>query len=140
LFVSVTALVVFAGILVPVRAQVALETFVIEVMLGFAALFGWHDATMQATIAGSAMVSKLGHLVGFALLGFGLRWMHPRENRWLLMGSLLVVAAVSEALQFFVDGRSPQLIDFYVDAAGLVLGVAAFAGLRRGIPAYFLGR
>jgi VanZ family protein len=95
---------------------------------------------MQATIVGSAMVSKLGHFMGFALFGFGLSWAHPRESRWLLIGSLLVVAAVSEALQFFVDGRQPQLIDFYVDAAGLILGVATFSGLRRGISADFRGR
>ena len=49
---------------------------------------------------------------------------------WLLFG-LLILAVVSEVLQFFVDNRLPRLGDLIIDGAGLVLGLTLFEILRR---------
>jgi hypothetical protein len=78
----------------------------------------------------STSVSHGGHLLAFALLAFGMSWAHSRESRQRLLVGLLVTAAVTETLQFFVDGRSPLLTDFLIDGAGILLGVALFAPLR----------
>jgi VanZ like family len=63
-------------------------------------------------------ISKLGHFGFFALFGFLLCLLMGKNSIGQVMYILLLSAAGSELAQFFIDGRPPLVIDFFIDIAG----------------------
>lgn len=76
---------------------------------------------------------KLGHLLYFALLALAMLWVYPGMSRLQILSFLLILAAVSEVLQFFVEGRQPQFRDFLIDSIGpsLTIGSSGLLYLMR---------
>jgi VanZ family protein len=75
------------------------------------------------------VLRKLAHLAEFGLLG-------ALAQRWLALAPLAVLlasayAATDELHQAFVPGRAASPVDWAIDTAGVVLGVALFVAYRR---------
>jgi VanZ family protein len=79
-------------------------------------------------------VSKLGHMVEYAILGGLLAFAMPREapaswgNRHLLMVVALIggtFAACDELRQSFVPAREPRVTDVLLDLASVTIGAAS---------------
>ncbi len=71
-------------------------------------------------------ISKFSHLLGFMLLAMLLA--ADREiGAWRRLSVLLLLAAVSEALQFFIPMRTPRLSDLVVDGLGMGIGLGLAA-------------
>lgn len=113
---------VFAGTLMPVEIKKPVEAQVVAVLGALLPLLEHH--------LNSENINKTGHFLFFALLAFGLARANAGQRlRGLLLG-LVLLASLSEVLQFFVDGRHPRFTDLLVDVLGIGLGVA-LAGFRR---------
>lgn len=69
-------------------------------------------------------INKSGHFVLFALLTIALLRAVPAQRRRQLPLELTLAAGGTEMMQFFVPGRTPLLRDFYLDCAGIALGLA----------------
>jgi VanZ family protein len=82
-------------------------------------------------------VKKVGHFVLFGVLAFlafssatrrthGKRATTSPDNGFVTTAAaLLLFAAAAEVVQFLTTSRSPSLIDWSIDAAGIVLGATA---------------
>lgn len=87
------------------------------------------DETVGAVRQQVVFIRKAAHMLEFATLGIGLRWiggMVWRKN-WKayvlpLLGGFLA-GCVDEIIQCFVPGRAPAVLDVGIDAAGVLLGV-----------------
>lgn len=120
---------IFIGVLLPVDWKVELETGIGSALIhGFAGDGAVSQLGMRALASG--LFSKLGHVAFFALLAFAVRWAYFQERFWRLLPSLAIFAAVSEVLQFFVDGRLPRVSDVFIDCVGLVLGLGCYRVVR----------
>lgn len=76
-------------------------------------------------------IFKLGHLVMFALLACTLAVGRPyRVSMTAQLGYLCLLAVVSEILQLFMPGRTPQLGDIAIDCAGIATGLGCAAVWR----------
>ena len=69
-------------------------------------------------------INKFGHFVLFALLALTLLRTVPAQRRRQLPLELTLAAGGTEMMQFFVPGRTPLLRDFYLDCAGIALGLS----------------
>ncbi len=76
------------------------------------------------------VLDKIVHAVAFAALGALAPLAHPALPRAWAFVALVVYGAATETLQSFVPGRSADVVDFLVDAAGA--GVALALGECRG--------
>ena len=76
------------------------------------------------TMDASTYSDKLVHASLFALLGWlALRsWLLARQRWWVVAG-LLLLGALTEALQSQIPGRSASLGDWLADATGLAVGM-----------------
>lgn len=77
------------------------------------------------------LVRKLAHATEYAVLGLllagacgGWRAVWP-ARLWAALSGCLAAAVVDESIQLFVEGRSGQISDLWVDLAGGLLGAAA---------------
>lgn len=68
--------------------------------------------------------TKSGHFILFALLGLSLPIALPLADRRFLLIDLLMLAAATELMQFFIQGRTPLVKDFLIDVAGIIVGLA----------------
>lgn len=87
-------------------------------------------------------LSKLGHLLGFALLGL-LLTIDRRLTPLTTLGLLLVWALATEVLQFFVPQRTPRLSDLTVDLLGILAGMSLtvlWFSLRSCLPRRMKGK
>lgn len=79
--------------------------------------------------------SEFGHFLLFFVLSFILLCFIRRQHIVFGLCCLLVFAFVTEVLQLFVDGRSTNTVDLFIDifgiAAGASLGVVVLLVLRR---------
>ncbi|MCU7830584.1 MAG: VanZ family protein [Candidatus Thiodiazotropha sp. (ex Myrtea sp. 'scaly one' KF741663)] len=75
-------------------------------------------------------LSKISHLLGFMLLG-GILFSERGVNPARIIFGLLLLAIVTELLQYFVPERTPRLSDLMVDSLGICLGWALGWVLRR---------
>lgn len=75
-------------------------------------------------------LDKVGHFLGFALLGAALR-LTGRIGAVAAFGAAMLLGALTEALQFLADGRIGRVADVMIDAAGAALGVALVMVLLR---------
>lgn len=80
-------------------------------------------ATLDAVDA-TAWSDKLVHASMFSLLSWlgGRSWLLARQ-RWRLVVGLLLLAALTEALQSLIPGRSASLGDWFADVLGLAAGL-----------------
>lgn len=74
--------------------------------------------------AGGLDISTLGHGVMFAILAFLVRLGRPFDQLWMHASLWLLIALASEVLQLFTMDREPSVIDFLLDGAGLLIGLA----------------
>jgi hypothetical protein len=127
---------IFVGTLMPAKFKMEMDSGIGTALFQIVQIWGSddqreHEVSLLRAPLDSLVISKAGHFLFFALLAFAVRWAHPK-GRWpgLLFG-LLILAVVSEVLQFFVDHRLPRLGDLIIDGAGVVLGLTLFEILRR---------
>jgi len=67
--------------------------------------------------------AKSGHFLFFTLFGGALFLLKGKDSLWGVVFNLLLLAGGTELAQFFIDGRSPLITDFYIDMAGGTLGI-----------------
>lgn len=73
-------------------------------------------------------IFKIGHWLMFALLACTLVVARPyRMAMAAQLGNLCLLAVVSEILQLFMPGRTPQLGDVAIDCVGIITGLAGAA-------------
>ena len=70
----------------------------------------------------SGILPKIGHFVFFSLFGMAFSLMSCPALRWRVPVTILLLAGASEQAQFFLDGRSALLNDFFIDAGGGLMG------------------
>jgi len=81
-------------------------------------------------------VSQIEHASAYCATAAALAWGHAGRRNALTVGLLLTVyAAVLEATQIYVPGRSARLIDFAASGVGAWIGVGLVVLLRRAIIA-----
>lgn len=80
------------------------------------------------------LLRKFGHFSEFALLGFLMAWFFLLQGQRgfhrltvpLLFG--MTVALTDETIQSFSSGRSPSVMDVWIDVAGVCAGIALLCG------------
>ena len=99
------------------------------------AISGWAKNVLNAILgdmgnsgmSGDGVLRKIAHASEFAVLGVLLTLLMEEECKTKLSFLVLYglgVAFVDETIQLFVDGRSGQIQDVWIDLAGFVVGVA----------------
>jgi VanZ family protein len=122
-----TGLGIAVGTLLPLNFKMQLELATGRTL---ARLLPWWGPAIDQTLKAQMVFSKLGHIVLFALLAMTVRWAYPHQHRLRVGLILLLPAAISEVLQFFVAGRVPAVTDFCLDGAGVLLGLGLLELLR----------
>ncbi|SFE64031.1 VanZ family protein [Nitrosomonas sp. Nm166] len=69
-------------------------------------------------------LTKVWHACIFFLLGVALCWMMKKVPFTQIMVIILMMAAGTEIVQLYIDGRTPLVSDFFIDAAGGLAGIA----------------
>ena len=109
---------IWGNSMLPAGASQALSDGVHEFLGSFRAI-------TAAAPAGGALVRKLAHFAEFAALGLLLSWhsaLTGKNSRHVLpLG--VAAACVDEAIQFFVPGRAPGLLDVAIDTCGVAAGM-----------------
>lgn len=77
-------------------------------------------------------LSKVGHFCFFAVFGLILAFLMNRKFVLPVLIHILLLAGGTEMAQFFVDGRTPLLRDFAIDAAGGLSSIILFTRMRTG--------
>ena len=82
------------------------------------------------------ILRKCAHFTEFAVLGVlsGLTLLQTKVKRhgFIAMVFCLVIAAMDETLQLFVDGRAGRAVDVMIDGAGALVGI--------GVVFYYLAK
>ncbi len=71
-------------------------------------------------------ISGIGHFCSFILLGASLCFVMPVESTSHILTKIVFFAGGAEIMQLHVDERTPQLIDFFLDVSGGILGIMLF--------------
>lgn len=71
----------------------------------------------------ASYISKAGHFCFFMLFGLALSIILGREAGIVVMIHILLLAGATELAQFYIDGRSPLVWDFVIDASGGLFGI-----------------
>lgn len=85
------------------------------------------DVGSDNTLSGEGVLRKIAHASEFAALGMVLTLLieEGRKIKVLLLALCgLGAALIDETIQLFVDGRSGQIKDVWIDLAGFGVGVA----------------
>jgi VanZ family protein len=113
-------------------------------MTGAARACGWLGVATIAVLSlvpGSARphvlpVSQLEHVAAYCATAAALAWGYPGRRNLLTVGLLLsAYAAMLEAGQLWVPGRTAQLIDAAAGALGAWIGISLAVALRLAWPA-----
>ena len=77
-------------------------------------------------------IDKAAHFGAYALLGWLLVWAADRSVLPLAVGAVLglLYGATDEVHQMFVPGRSPDVLDWFADAAGVIAATYVYKRLR----------
>jgi hypothetical protein len=126
-------LLLLAGVLMPHELRQQMEEGIITLLTGLGMQFSQADRLSDGSVwvlwPEHWNLSKLAHLLGFVLLALLLsadRALTPGRR----LTALLLLAVVSETLQFFVPLRTPRLSDLTVDTLGIVISLALVGVLR----------
>jgi VanZ family protein len=115
------------GVLMPGALKLDMEGEVSTIF----AYFNWLNSDVSRLMENDpTKISDIGHFLLFTLLAMATSWAYPTQKRCYLLVSLICLAAISEVLQFFVEGRLPLVTDMLVDVAGLLVGIGLFESLR----------
>ena len=68
-------------------------------------------------------LSKVWHFCFFFLFGLVLCLMMTKDSTIQVVAIILMLAGGTEMAQLYIDGRSPLITDFFIDAAGGIAGV-----------------
>ncbi len=82
----------------------------------------WSYVPPELQIDLSLSPDKAGHFVLFAMLAFLVRVGRPQDRFAAQCFNLMLFAASTEVLQFYISGRQPGITDWFIDAGGLTLG------------------
>ena len=79
----------------------------------------------QAPEAGSGVLRKIAHFAEFTTLGFLLAWLFAllRRSIWIALPFGMAAACLDEAIQMFVPGRGPGILDVAIDTCGVLTGI-----------------
>ena len=117
---------VFMGVLIPNDLRQQLEDLLLRLLAAAGLSL---EATSQNTYQSAWAfwpanwgLSKFAHLLGFALLG-GILAGDRQSRLSLRVSALLLLALVTEVVQFFVPMRTPRFSDLVIDAVGILTGV-----------------
>ena len=91
-------------------------------------LTGRHYELSQAELT-IWLIRKTAHFGEYLLLGLGLRWALKSSALAWIIGAAYAVS--DELHQLFVPGRSCEVLDVCIDAAGVLVGVLIMAFLRK---------
>jgi hypothetical protein len=118
---------IVVGVLMPGALKLQMEGEVSTIF----AYFDWLNLNINGFIKNDPTeISDLAHFLLFMLLAMATIWAYPRQNPFYLLLNLMYFAAISEVLQFFVEGRLPLIKDLLIDVAGLLIGIGLFTSLR----------
>ena len=98
------------------------------VMLWMGVIF-WFSAQPKdaLNLAQSTLMSKLAHVIEYAIQGWLIQWARGGRNRqrvgWLSWLIAVVYAATDEYHQSFTPGRAPLVTDVIIDSLGAAIGV-----------------
>ncbi|MBF0710049.1 MULTISPECIES: VanZ family protein [unclassified Gemella] len=85
-------------------------------------------------LSNNVLIRKLAHITEYAVLGFFvyIHLLNCKINRVnLVAGAVSIVYAASDEYhQTFIEGRSGNIIDIFIDAIGVMIGI--------GIASYFV--
>jgi len=93
--------------------------------------FIWSYVPLEFQADLSITPDKVGHFVLFATLAFLFRTGRPQDRFASQCFNLMLFAASTEVLQFFISDRQPGVIDWSIDVGGLFLGFFFAEILRR---------
>lgn len=68
-------------------------------------------------------LSKIWHFCSFFLFGLILCLMMTQERLSQMIFAILFLAAGTELAQLYINGRTPLITDFFIDAAGGIIGI-----------------
>lgn len=92
------------------------------------------NLSAQSRVPGPGVpgIDKVAHLVAYALLGWLLVRAADRSHLPLAVGAVLGVlyGATDEIHQMYVPGRSPDVMDWFADAAGVAAATFVYTRLR----------
>lgn len=108
----------------PAKSRRFLVDYVIGVPMDAApeAMAAWMSAAFRHL---PVPVDKLGHVVLFAALAALVRLARRDDRTDVQAAALLLFAAATEVLQFYAIDRAPAVSDWLLDAAGILIGLAA---------------
>lgn len=84
--------------------------------------FIWSYVPLEFQIDPTFSLNEAGHFVLFAILAFLFRIGRPQDRFASQCFNLMLFAACTEVLQFFISDRQPGVIDWSIDVGGLFLG------------------
>jgi len=76
---------------------------------------------LKATILWN--LSKIWHFCSFLLLGLIIALMMTQESLGRVIFIIFSLAAGTELAQLYIEGRTPLVADFFIDAAGGIIGI-----------------
>ncbi len=106
----------------------------------------YNDLSAEAQIdiwqTAQRIVRKAAHIFEYALLGFLIcvcleSWFGPdkrKKHKWLAFAIGAFYAASDEIHQYFIPGRSCEVIDVLIDSLGVLLGVMIAAKIIKSFP------
>ena len=123
---------IITGILLPVDIKhgLLLQVHTFISMLGIDFPVPGTPENLYYTTRPLLPLDKTGHLIAFGIAGFILAWKDKVGYKEYLP-ALILFAAVSEALQYFIPGRNPLLLDIAIDITGIIAGTSLAYLLKR---------
>lgn len=73
---------------------------------------------------------KVGHFILFLFLSFCMTAIAIKKYKKNLIMDIICFAGITELMQVFIEGRTPLLMDFFLDIAGGGLGILVFFVLQ----------
>jgi glycopeptide antibiotics resistance protein len=93
--------------------------------------FRWIANTVQPflglDLVTSVDVERTLNIAVFVPAGYLLRLLLTRTPPWVVWGSCVLASLAVEAVQFFLPGREPSVVDVLTNATGAALGVLLYA-------------
>jgi len=116
--VAILLCAIVVGVLMPVEMKVSLADSLISLSPWI-----WHIVSSFSRSV-SVDTYTIGHFLAFVYLSLAVYWQTSYFRSLIqALGLLVLFAFVSEVLQFLVDGRNPQLMDFLTDVAGIFIAL-----------------
>lgn len=81
-------------------------------------------SSLQDTFHDKKLISNLGHVFTFMLLGFVFGWRDTGFSKKFFFVTLIVIASASEISQHFIIGRKPSWEDFTINIVAGLIGYA----------------